>query len=107
MELKLLILIIASLNYQTVLSAVVGANCTAENENGVCTLLKDCERASNELNYEGKLYTKCKPLPDYIKYDPIVCCLPKKADLKDVIPEEWKDLPISEQSDYFLCNFGF
>lgn len=100
MTFKLIICIIVSLNYQNALSAVVGDNCTAENENGVCKLLKDCERAIEELNYEGKLYTKCKPLPDYIGLNPIVCCLPIKGEIEEEIPEEWMKLPISERSIY-------
>lgn len=104
MTFKLFILILVSLNYQNAFSAVVGDKCTAENENGVCTLLKDCERAIEELNYKGKLYTKCKPKPDYVKLNPIVCCLPRNEEIEDVIPEEWKKLPISEQSIYKLIN---
>lgn len=100
MSFKLFVLIIVSLSYQNVLSAVVGENCSAENENGVCTLLKDCERATEELNYEDKLYTKCTPKPDYIGENPIVCCLPTKENRKEEIPEEWKKLPISERSIY-------
>lgn len=100
MAFNLFILILISLNYQNALSAVVGDKCTVENENGVCTLLKDCERAIEELNYKGKLYTKCKPKPDYVKLNPIVCCLPKEAGIEDVIPVEWMKLPISEQSIY-------
>lgn len=107
MTFNLLILIIVTFNYKNAFSAVVGAKCTAENENGVCTLLKDCERAIEELNYQGKLYTKCKPLPDYIGLNPIVCCLPTKAEIEEEIPEEWKKLPISEQSIYLLRNFVY
>lgn len=48
MALKLFILIIVSWNYQNALSAVIGDNCIAENENGVYTLLKDCERKTHQ-----------------------------------------------------------
>lgn len=73
MAFKLFILIIVSLTYHNALSAVIGDNCTAENENGVCTLLKDCER---------------KSLPDYIGPNSIVCWLPTKEKREEEIPEE-------------------
>lgn len=107
MTIKLLTLIIVSINYKNAFSAFVGQKCFSENENGVCTLLKHCVRAVEELNYDGKLYTKCTPLPDYVGLNPIVCCLPPKNNqMEEKIPEEWKNLPISERSVFFfLKNF--
>lgn len=102
MTFKLLALIIVSISYKHAFSAFVGQKCTSENENGVCTLLKNCVRAIEELNYDGKLYTKCTPLPDYVGINPIVCCLPKKTEIQEEIPEEWKNLSISERSIFFL-----
>lgn len=95
---NLLILLIISFNYQNLLSAFVGQNCTVESENGVCNLLKDCPRAKYELNYKNKLYTKCTPEPDYIGEDPIVCCLLKTVTPEYIFPESWKNLTMHEKS---------
>lgn len=98
MTYKLLILLIITLNYQNLLAAFVGQNCTIDSKNGICKLLKDCPRAIDELNHESKLYTKCTPEPDYVGIQPIVCCFPTQAEIDEIIPEEWLNVDISERS---------
>lgn len=93
---KIIILIIFALNIQNILSEELDDNCTLNNEIGVCKLLKNCARVVDELNHEGKMYTKCTE--EYVGLNPVVCCLPTKAEIDVRIPDEWMRLPISERS---------
>lgn len=102
MPYKLFILLIISLNYQISLSAIVGQECSIAGENGVCKLLRQCQRAVDELNHDSKLFTLCKPEPSYDGIQPIVCCLPTQEEIDERIPEEWMELDISERSKFKL-----
>lgn len=102
MSYMLLTLILVSLHYQNTLPAKVGLSCVADGENGVCELLKNCARATQDLDYDDKLYTMCTP-KKYIDLDPIVCCLPnKEREMEETISEEWQKLPVSERSISFF-----
>lgn len=100
MAYKLIFFLIISVNYQNILSAKVGQKCTIDGENGVCKLLRECQRAVDELNYDNKLFTLCTPEPSYDGIQPIVCCLPTQEEIDERIPDEWMKLDISERSKF-------
>lgn len=71
------LIILSALSY-CVFSKHLNDNCIHNGENGVCKLLKNCEKAKLELNFEGKVYTKCSDR--YYNSEPLVCCLDKEAE---------------------------
>lgn len=74
----------------------INDNCQINGVNGRCELLKNCPRATDDINFRNIKITLC-PEPNYIRLNPIVCCLPN-IDLPQDIPPEWLNLPISERS---------
>lgn len=77
----------------TTVSSKVNDKCILNGENGLCEYLKNCPRALHELNFEGKLYTRCEAGG----VEPIVCCL-RSLETSANLPEN-SDLPISVQSN--------
>lgn len=80
----------------TTVSSKVNDKCVLNGANGSCEYLKDCPRALHELNFEGKLYTRCEASD----VEPIVCCLPSVTISASRLPVN-SDLPISVQSNHF------
>lgn len=76
-------IIILSVLYCSVFCKNLNDNCIHNGENGVCKLLKNCEKAKLELNLEGKLYTKCSDR--CYNSEPLVCCLDLEIDEEDTI----------------------
>lgn len=72
MNIYISIIILSALCY-CVYCKNLNDNCLRNGETGVCKLLKNCEKAKLELNFEGKLYTKCSER--YYNSEPLVCCL--------------------------------
>lgn len=83
----------------TTVSSKVNDKCVLDGANGLCEYLKDCPKALHELNFEGKLYTRCEAGG----VEPIVCCLPSLEASVSISPEN-SDLPISVQSNNFSFN---
>lgn len=81
-------LIILSTLCYSVFCKSLNDNCIHNGENGVCNLLKNCEKAKLELNLEGKLYTKCSDR--YYNSEPLVCCLDLAIDEEDTISDTSK-----------------
>lgn len=77
----------------TTVSSKVDDKCILNGENGLCQYLKNCPRALHELNFKGKLYTKCEAGG----VEPIVCCLRDLEATASNSPEN-SDLQISVQS---------
>lgn len=96
MLLFLLILLI------TTVSSKVSDKCVLNSENGVCEYLKNCPRALHELNFEGKLYTRCE---EGGGVEPIVCCLPN-AETTIEQSSDFGHLTIWEQSIYIALNLN-
>lgn len=76
----------------------INDNCQINGVQGRCELLKNCQRAIDDINLRSIKITFC-PEPNYIRFNPIVCCLPN-IDLPKDIPPEWLNLPISERSKF-------
>lgn len=81
-------IIILSILCYSVFCKSLNDNCRHNGENGVCKLLKNCEKAKLELNFEGKLYTKCNDR--YYNSEPLVCCLDTEIDDESTISDTSK-----------------
>lgn len=77
-------------------------NCQINGELGKCQLLKNCPRATKDLNFRNIKITLC-PEPNYVRLNPIVCCLPN-INLPQDIPPEWLNLPVSDRSKLKYLN---
>lgn len=84
----------------------INDNCQINGVHGRCELLKNCPKAKDDINLRNIKITLC-PEPNYVRLNPIVCCLPN-IDFPPDIPPEWLNLPISERSKLkYLISIKF
>lgn len=103
--LKTAIFIAFTILCKTSSGSIVNDDCRINSKLGRCELLKDCQRARDDLNFKSIPITMC-PEPNYVKLNPIVCCLPN-IDLPDDIPAAWRNLPINERSIHSFISIKY